>query len=290
MLSPEDEQMLGMPSTTNRRSSAVSQILRKISVGLKCEPVDWDVCDDENVDGHYHIRIATQRDLRQRAYALAHQVYHQCGFTRSEQGLIVSEYDAQPDTLTLLAQDDEGNDAGTLSLLFDSHLGLPADAIYSDELNLLRSRGRKLVEVTRLAIRDEHKHSKMLLTRLINFIFIFARRIKGFDDFVIEVTPRHGTYYRRLLQFEQIGAEKACPRVQNTVGVLLRLDLSVYEEKVRKFGGPRDATGDRTLYRHFYSWLEEGAVAEFLSRNHKPMSEEDKLHFGLTVPLAAAGN
>src|SRR5690242_16337123 len=58
MLSPEDEQMLGMPSTTHRRSSAVSQILRKISVGLKCEPVDWDVCDDENVDGHYHIRIA----------------------------------------------------------------------------------------------------------------------------------------------------------------------------------------------------------------------------------------
>jgi hypothetical protein len=44
------------------------------------------------------------------------------------------------------------------------------------------------------------------------------------------------------------------------------------------------------LYRHFYSWLEEGAVAEFLSRNHKPMSEEDKLHFGLNVPLAAAGN
>ena len=37
MLSPEDEQMLGMPSTTHRRSSAVSQILRKISVGLKCE-------------------------------------------------------------------------------------------------------------------------------------------------------------------------------------------------------------------------------------------------------------
>ncbi len=290
MLTPEDEMVLGISNASERSSSAVSQILHKISVNLKCEPVDWDVCSDDDVQGHYHIRVATTRELRRRAYALAHHVYHKCGYTHGEEGLVVSEFDAHPETLTLLAQDEAGNDAGTLSLNFDSSLGLPADVTYGAELDALRAGGRKLVEVTRLAIREEHKHSKVLLTRLINFIFIYARRVKGFNDFVIEVTPRHATYYRRLLQFEQIGAERACPRVQNTVGVLLRLDLSVYEEKIRQFSCVHDDDGDRTLYRHFYSWLEEGAVAQFLAQSHKAMSADDMLHFGLIAPLAGAAN
>ena len=62
------------------------------------------------------------------------------------------------------------------------------------------------MEVTRLAIGEKYQRSRTLLVRLFNFIYVFARRIKGFDDFVIEVNPRHVNYYRRLLIFEQAAA------------------------------------------------------------------------------------
>ena len=59
-------------------------------------------------------------------------------------------------------------------------------------------------------------------------------------------------------------------------------------------GGKGAIASERTLYPHFYSWLEEGAVAEFMARCHKPMPDEDVKHFGLTpfrrCALAAAGN
>jgi hypothetical protein len=130
------------------------------------------------------------------------------------------------------------------------------------------------------------------LVRLFNFIYIFARRVKGFDDFVIEVNPSHVNYYRRMLSFDQAGPERPCPRVKGAPAVLLRVDLAMGEREVRRVGGRGATPGERTLYPHFYSWLEEGAVAEFLARSHRPMSAEEALHFG--VPFLhtpqAAGN
>ena len=148
----------------------------------------------------------------------------------------------------------------------------------------------------RLAIDEEHQRSKTLLVRLFNFIYVFARRVHGFDDFVIEVNPRHVNYYRRLLVFEQAGPERACPRVQGAPAVLLKLDLSIPEREVRRVGGKGMAANERTLYPHFYSWLEEGAVAEFLSRSHRPMPADDARYFGIgrtvheqSAELQAAG-
>ena len=143
------------------------------------------------------------------------------------------------------------------------------------------------MEVTRLAIAPEHTHSKLLLVRLFNFIYIFARKVKGYDDFVIEVNPRHVAYYRRLLGFEVAGSERPCPRVQGAPAVLLRLDLAYPETEVRRIGGAGHGAGERTLYPYFYTWLEEGAVAEFLARQHRPMSAEEQRYFGLERPVGS---
>jgi hypothetical protein len=63
--------------------------------------------------------------------------------------------------------------------------------------------------------------------------------------------------------------------------VLLRLDLGVMDREVRRVGGKGFTAGERTLYPHFYSWIEEGAAASFLSQNHTPMSDAEKTYFGL---------
>lgn len=299
MLSSEDRAVLGMNPEKKkfRRPTAVSQVLRAITDDLARGPAKWDLRDkDANHPGHTML-VASDVATRRRAYALAHRIYHGCGYASEEQGLIVSPHDANPNTLTLLAVDEEGRDAATITLVFDSPAALPCDEIYGEELNTLRTQGRRLVEVTRLAVDEEHQRSRMLLVRLFNFIYIFARRVKGFDDFVIEVNPRHVNYYRRLLCFDQVGPERPCPRVHGAPAVLLRLDLAVSEREIRRVGGQGAAITDRTLYPHFYTWLEEGAVAEFLARGHKPMTAKEAQSFGLNQnesfqrqPLAAAGN
>jgi len=187
--------------------------------------------------------------------------------------------DANPETLTLLVQDENGRDAATISLVFDAFDGLPCDEIYGAELLALRAQGRRLVEVTRLAIDPEFQRSKALLVCLFNFIYVFARRVKGRDDFVIEVNPRHVNYYCKLLNFETAGPERACPRVQGAPAVLLRLDLSAVEREVERVGGTGETSKERTLYPHFFAAEEEGSVADFLARRHAPMSGADAEYF-----------
>jgi len=282
MLTTEDCDVLGMlPATQkSRRPSGVSQVLRAITDDIARGPAGWDV-ECEGQPG-YRLLVAATRATRKRAYALAHRVYHGCGYASEGREWIVSPFDADPNTLTLLAQDADGRDVATISLVFDGAARLPCDEIYGEELDALRGQGRQLVEVTRLAIDAANQHSKALLVRLFNFIYIFARRVKGFDDFVIEVNPRHVNYYRRLLCFEVSGPERPCPRVQGAPALLLRLDLSLAESEQRRIGGHGAAANERTLYSHFYSWLEEGAVAEFLARSAKPMPPEDARYFGLS--------
>ena len=53
----------------------------------------------------------------------------------------------------------------------------------------------------------------------------FARYDEMFiTDILVEVNPRHATFYRKVFGFVVAGAETICPRV-NAPAVLLRLDL-----------------------------------------------------------------
>ena len=286
MLSLEDEANLGTQRpATLRRPSAVSQILRKISENMDLDPAGWDVSSEEDRSQSFRLRIAADRTLRARAYALAHRVYHASGLVAGDCPMVVSPYDADPQTFTILVEDERGEDAATISVVVDSPAGLPADEIYRSELTAARDKGRLMCEVTRLAIAPEHKHSRLLLVRLFNFVYVYARRIVGADDFIIEVHPRHAAYYHRLLKFEPIGPEKPCPRVQNSLSVLLGLKLAESDRHIRLYGNRHSLSAvkkDRSLYPSFYRWLEEGAVAEFIARRRRPMSDDDVNFFQLS--------
>jgi hypothetical protein len=286
MLSPDNEAEFSSHKTaTLRRPSAVSQILRKISESMDLDPAVWDVSSEDETSQCFRLRIAADRALRTRAYALAHRVYQASGLAAGELPLVVSSYDADPQTFTILVEDERGEDAATISVVVDSPAGLPADEIYKSELAAARDKGRVLCEVTRLAIAPEHKHSRHLLVRLFNFVYVYARRIVGADDFIIEVHPRHAAYYHRLLKFEPIGPVKPCPRVQNSLSVLLGLKLAESDRLIRLYGNRRSlgaAEKERSLYPFFYRWLEEGAVAEFIARRWRPMSDDDVTFFHLS--------
>ena len=277
MLRPEDLSVLGLLVRTpkRRRASAVSQVLRALAEEQPSVPETWN-CRE------FRIRVASDRQFRERAYRLAYRVYRQKGYVPpDEKEMIVSASDTWPETLTVLVEDAAGHVAGTVSLVFDSESGLPCDEIYGPEADELRSCGRRLFEVTRLAIDEAHANSKALLTLLCNVPFAYGLRVGGCTDLVIEVNPRHVAYYVRLMKFEVLGAERACPRVEGAPAVLLRADLGVYESEMRRIGGMGAACAERSLFPYFLSGAEEWEFARFLACQHKPMTPKDAQHFGL---------
>lgn len=256
------------------RPSAVSQSLRAIRRNLALEAL----APQREVMEGFRIRGAGDLRSRDAAYRLAWQVYRQKGYAAdSPSQRLVETYDARPETCTLLGEDAAGAPAGTVTLVFDAPQGLPCDAIFQAELSELRARGRKLVEVSRLAIADRFRYARALLERMINLIMLHARCTRGYDDFVIEVNPRHAGFYRRFLGFEVLGAERPCPRVSGAPAVLLHLDLTVFERAMRD---PSSA-GARTLYPRFLRGAEADAAAAHLARELRPMTPGERVFFGL---------
>lgn len=155
----------------------------------------------------------------------------------------------RPDRITLVASE-SGEVCGTMTLGLDDEQGLLADTLYPDELAALRSRGARLCELSRLAMDTRH-NSREVLGALIHLVYIHARLIHRSTDAVIEVHPRHAAFYRRMLGFRIIGAERICPRV-DAPAVLMHLELSHMDEQIARFGGTADPQA-RTLYPYFLS-------------------------------------
>ncbi|MCK6471376.1 MAG: hypothetical protein L6R28_06490 [Planctomycetes bacterium] len=230
-----------------RRASAVSQTLAAIreDLEMRAAPLPF------GESARYRMRLCFNGLLRHRALSLAYRVYKACGYAQDcASGLAACDYDARPETATFLAEDAEGRAIATVTLVFDEAQGLPSDEIFAAELAAPRAEGRRLVEVTRLAMDPAHAHSKELLVRLFNVIYLHARMVMGRDGFVIEVNPRHVNYYRRLLGFVPLGEARPCPRVLGAPAVLLALDFAYTDAEVARLAG-QPATGVRSLYPYF---------------------------------------
>ena len=217
----------------------------------------------------YRLLVADSRVTRERVWRLAHRAYCQRGHFSPDQdgGVYTLPHDTDSETLTLLVEDQTGADVATVTLVFDSPRGLPCECIYKSELNVLRSENRRIVEVARLAFCTRQSLPKMLLVRLFNIIYIYARLIKGYTDFVVEVVPHHSGFYKRLLKFEPCGPNRKWALGQNSVVTLLRLDLELARQEIERF---RFEPCNSNLYAESMTRAGEEAVIEFFSKAHCP--------------------
>jgi hypothetical protein len=112
---------------------------------------------------------------------------------------------------------------GTCTLGFDGPQGLRADEAYGDVLRSVRASGRRVGEITRLAM--DTTDSMPVLASLFNLAFVAAKAVDDVTDVFVEVNPRHVHFYTRLLGFEVAADERMCERA-GAPAVLLHVEMS----------------------------------------------------------------
>ncbi|MBB5017346.1 hypothetical protein HNQ59_000610 [Chitinivorax tropicus] len=203
----------------------------------------------------FKIRLADDAGQRSSASMLINKMY-------SWRGYSTSALSADPNRITLVAGDGE-HTIGTISINFDSEIGLLVDQLYKDELDKMRAKERRVCEFIKLAVDGEVK-SKRVLASLFHIATIFARNIRKATDIMIEVNPRHVKFYERMLDFTQIGEERLNHRV-NAPAVLMGIDLDHLHSLVRHFGGkPELASTEKSFYPYFFSPAEEEGITNRL--------------------------
>jgi hypothetical protein len=225
---------------------------------LSHKPAELDPDDVLHDSADFRIRLADTRGQRSKASLLINRMYSWRGYqTQPSQGLAV-----RPNQISLVASHDDVV-FGTLTVGLDSNEGLLVDQLYADEIDALRAQGRAVCEFGKLAV-DPKYGTKDVLAALFHLAFMYAHRLNHADDIVIEVNPRHVTYYKRMLGFTQAGAQRMCDRV-DAPAVLLHLPCSYAAEQIARHGGHQTSEG-RSLYPYFFSRKEEEGLCGRLER------------------------
>lgn len=152
----------------------------------------------------YHV-ARTIEDL-EAAFAILHDAYVDSGFMQPHpSGLRVTKYHALPSTTTLVAKLD-GKVVATLSLIRDSHFGLPMDASFN--LEDVRRDPRRLMEISSLAVSKELRgnHGEVLLP-LLQYMWTYATHYFGVERAVIAVNPRRVDFFEGILLFQKIAPQ-----------------------------------------------------------------------------------
>lgn len=172
--------------------------------------------------------LACDAHTLDQAFRLVHDQYVWRGYMTSDpSGRRISLHNMLPTTRVFVAVA-QGRVIGTVSVVGDSVLGLPMDEIYRPELQELRTRGRRLAEVSSLAMDPLHRsHGVAVLMRLMRMLVLYCTEIAHVTDVCIAVNPRHVDFYRKVLHFKPIGGLKPFAKVNGAPAVALNLDLDL---------------------------------------------------------------
>jgi GNAT superfamily N-acetyltransferase len=198
----------------------------------RLKPCWW---DEDRLTESLDLGLATDRGTLEQAFRLVHDQYVARGYMAPcPSGWRLSLHNALPSTKVFVARSG-GRVVGTVTLIPDSPLGLPMSEIYSDELQALRERGRRLGEVSALVVDPEFKRIGMaILMRLIRMMVVYAAQTARLEDLCIAINPHHAALYRKAFDFETIGAIKHYGKVNGAPAIALRLDLGLVRLLIRE--------------------------------------------------------
>jgi hypothetical protein len=256
--------------------------------------------------GEFTVRLVSTAEDRRRAWALAYRVYLEKEYAQpNPQGLWYSLHDALLETVTVLVERQEttGNRLratgcgasafgtrlsdhedpkpeaqspkpaeiiGAVTVVPDSPLGLPSDAVFPEETMRLRESGAKLAEAVSLVQGGlSERAGSLVAAKLCEFTCLVAQRLLDATDLVITVNPRHEAYYRRVMLFERRGGEAPCGKVSGAPAVFLTLNFADMDRHIERADLPG---APKAIYRRFMKPGEAEVVAEHLRRQMRPLT------------------
>ena len=116
-------------------------------------------------DKIFKLRLASSDERRAQAYELL-----QKKFSVPDNSAAFLRLKENPQRISLLI-DMKDTPVGTITIVFDSRLGLDADHLFKNELDLLRERGAKLSEITNLAM-DGAPKGRRVMAAFVNMAYI----------------------------------------------------------------------------------------------------------------------
>ncbi|MET0982652.1 MAG: long-chain N-acyl amino acid synthase [Telluria sp.] len=216
----------------------------------------------------FNVRLAISAERHADAGVLLQRMYawrgyaFEAGAGSGTKGSKAASPGSGGDKFTLYAETG-GELVGTVSLYLDRHGVLPADEHFGDRLAILRRAGRRLCEPSRLAI--DKGMSKRVFAALMHISHLYASRLHGCTDYVIEVNPRHVAFYRQVLGFAEFGAERHCDRV-DAPAVLLHLPIDHMSAQIAKWGGTLEQhRAERSFYPYFFPLRDEAGITARLA-------------------------
>jgi hypothetical protein len=175
------------------------------------------------------LRFGVARDtaVRDGAFRLVHDQYVWRGFMKTPHwsGRRVDLRHALPSTRVLVVQDGT-RVVGTASVFQDSPLGLPMDEVFADQLAAMRAAGRRVAEVSALAMDgDRRAYGLPVLMRLLRFVLLYASSVAQLDDLCLVVRRQHAQFYRQLSACRVMGEPRTYAKVNAEGMVALHIDL-----------------------------------------------------------------
>lgn len=149
-----------------------------------------------------------------------------------ERGFSAAPWEAHAGEEIILLAHQRGAIRGTLSLRLD-HGELAAEDAYPHEVFRLRDQGWQLAEIIRFAVHAPDAGS-VVSCALADAAWSLVRRHPAISCALIEVHPRHASFYQRRFGFDAIGPERHCPRA-GAPSVLMALkfhDLRPHRERL----------------------------------------------------------
>ena len=192
------------------------------------------------------VEFATRREQFEEAFRLVYQEYFKKGYCpQNPSNMRVSIYNTLPDTVTFCLWR-KNTLLGTASLIFDSPLGLPMECVYPEEVQALRKAGRRLCEVSLLALNSQviskgirpiyFAERLRCLYQIFKPIFWYARDTAQITDLCIAMNPIHKFLYSSLY-FEQFGDERIYESVNGNPSIAMRLTFDNIEGRAKKTPG-----------------------------------------------------
>ena len=148
------------------------------------------------------VTLAVTRDEFDTASRLVHRCYLRRGYVKpSPDGRHASPYLAMPSTAVFIARAERAIVA-TVSLIGDSARGLPCDSLWAANLAAVRADGRRVAEVSALAVSEAWRgRSLVMLRALVRAVGVYGRDIARLDTLCIAVHPRHAPFYEDAARF-----------------------------------------------------------------------------------------